>query len=51
MTTEAARIWGRRRRLRSCEDGTEELATTAEAPAEEDERKELTTTTEALSEE
>ena len=48
-TTEAARIWGQRRRLQRRDDGPEELATTAEALVEEDEPEVLTTTMEASS--
>ena len=50
-TPETARIRGRRRRLRRCDDGPDELATTTEASAEEDEPEVLTTTTEASDEE
>ena len=46
-TTGAARIRGRQRRMRSCDDGPEELVTTTEASVEKDEPKDLTTTIEA----
>ena len=49
-TTEATRIQGRRRRLRRCNDWPEELATTKEALAEEDNPKFLTMTMEASAE-
>ena len=42
-------IRGQRRRLRRCDNGPEELATTVEVSAEEYEPKVLTTTTEASS--
>ena len=45
------RIWGRRRRLRRCNDRPEELSTTTEASAEEDEPKELRMTKKASTEE
>ena len=44
-------IWGRRRRLRCCNDGPKELATTTEASTEEDEPEVSTKTTEASDEE
>ena len=44
-TMEAARIQGKRRRLRRRNDGPEELVTTTEALAEEDEPKVSTMTT------
>ena len=50
-TTEAERVWGRRQRLRRCNDEPDELVTTTEALAEEDEPKVSTTTTEDLTEE
>ena len=50
-TKEAARIRGRRQRLRRCNDGTDELATTMEASEEEDEPEDSTTETEASAEE
>ena len=50
-TTEAARIWGQRQRLRRRDDGPDELATTTEASSEEYAPEELTTTTEASEEE
>ena len=39
---EAAKIWGRRQRLRRYDDGLEELATTTEASAEEDDPEDST---------
>ena len=48
---EAARIWGQRRSLRRCNDGTEELVNIMEALAEEDEPEVSTMATEASSEE
>ena len=46
-TTEAERIWGRRRRLRHCYYRTDELATMKELSEEEDEPEVLTMKTEA----
>ena len=51
MTTEAARIWGRRRRLRRHNDGPDELTTMTEASVDEYEPKLLTTTMDSLTEE
>ena len=48
---EAERIRGQRQRLRSWDNGPEELATTAEASTEEDEPEVLTTRTEVSEEE
>ena len=50
-TTEASRIQGRQQRPRHRDDGPEELATTTEASAEEDEPGVSTTRTEAPAEE
>ena len=49
--SEGLDIQGRQRRLRRRNYGPEELATTTEALAEEDEHEVLTTTTEASAEE
>ena len=51
MTTEAARIQGRRRRLRRYDGDPGELARTTEALAEEDEPKDSTTARKASAEE
>ena len=49
--SEGLDIWGRRRRLQRCDDGPEELATTTEASAEEDDPEVSTMTTYASDEE
>ena len=49
--SEVLEIRGRQRRLRSCDDGPDELETPMEASAEEDETKVLKTTTDASMEE
>ena len=49
--SKGSEIWVRRRRLRRCNDGPEELETTAEASEEEDEPEVSTMTTEASAEE
>ena len=50
-TSEAARIWGQRWRLRHCNDRPEELATMSVVSAEKDDPDDLATTTKDLAEE